>query len=348
MIVLNATIHRLDKDAHEQGEDSVVVKERDALLPVNDLLVSVAEQTIKIFAKNGNNTGTFGVDEDLYRFPIRLAEYRSGDIDFLALTKATVGIIKGKMQKVVLATGGHAFFLHYEQGGQEYILVAMLKLRDGAGISEGLEFESTLVIDTERLHEAARVSFSRWEGKKDSYLTFVKARGKDEVSGYFRDALACVNYTSAKDNTKRIIVAARAYVETLGLTEQETQQRWKDTKRRLFDCFDEGRKGIVLATIAAAVDPANPDGFTEFVTEGDQAAELMVSHDFVPDAKTFTKLRRIKATIGTVSVSFDVSDADEGRVTYDSQSGSLTVYNLPEDIREELKSYGQDPAEEQA
>lgn len=348
MNVLQATIHRLSKDQYAHGAGSVDVQLRESLLPVNPLLTRVAEQTVRLFAKRGNNTGTFGEDEDAYRFPVRLKEFRGEEIDFLEFSEVVVAIIESKMQFVVGATGGHAFFLHYDQGGAEYILVAMLKMRDGAGISDDLDLEPALVIDTDKLHEAAKVSLARWEQGEDAYLTFVKARGTDEVSAYFRDALACVNYTSAQKNTERMIEAARAYVVALGLSEDETQECWKQTKRRLFDCFDEGRSGVVLETIAAAVEPGQPELFSVFVTEGPQARDLMVSHQFVPHVKTFRQLRRLSAKMGTVTVAFDVADAAEGRIKYDSQADALVIPNPTEDIREALKEYAQDPADQPA
>ncbi|GAE48550.1 nucleoid-associated protein [Xanthomonas arboricola pv. pruni] len=348
MNILQATIHRLAKDQYAHGDGTVDVQLRNSLLPINPLLARVAEQTVKLFAKRGNNTGTFGDDEDAFRFPVRLKEYRNEDIDFLEFSEFVVAIIENKMKFVVGATGGHAFFLHYEQGGAEYLLVALLKLRDGAGISDDLDLEPALVIDTDKLHEAARVSFARWEEGEDAYLTFVKARGTEEVSAYFRDSLACVDYTSAQKNTERMIEAARAYVMALGLSEADTQERWKETKKSLFECFDNGRSGVVLETVAAAVEPGQPELFSEFVTEGPQAVELMISHQFVPHVRTFRQLRRLSAKMGTVSVAFDVADAAEGRVMYDSQTDSLVIRNPTADIREELKQYAQDPTDQQA
>jgi len=345
MNILHATIHRLVKDQYAHGEGTVTLQVRPTLLPVNALLRTVADQTLKLFAKRGNNTGTFGEDEDAFRFPVRLREYRAGELGFYELTEIVLGLVESKMESVVGATGGHAFFLHYEQGGSEYLLVAMLKLRDGAGISDDLDLEEALVIDTDKLHEAARVSLSRWEEGEDSYLTFVKARGTEEVSAYFRKALACVNYTTAQQNTERMIAAAREYVTSLGLGEEQSAERWKDTKQRLFGCFDAGRQGVVLETIAAAVDPDDPLSFSEFVTEGPHAMDLMVSHQFVPHVQTFRRLRRLNAKMGTVSVSFDVADAAEGRVKYDAQSDALLVFNPTAEIREELASYGHDPAQ---
>lgn len=52
--------------------------------------------------------------------------------------------------------------------------------------------------------------------------------------------------------------------------------------------------------------------------------------------------------MGTVSVAFDVADAAEGRVMYDSQTDSLVIRNPTADIREELKQYAQDPTDQQA
>lgn len=62
------------------------------------------------------------------------------------------------MGEEAFATGGYPLFLHYDNQGQEWLLVAMLKLKPGTGVNDQtLELSDTLSFDIDHLHEAARI-----------------------------------------------------------------------------------------------------------------------------------------------------------------------------------------------
>lgn len=312
---------------------------RDEPLPINDTLTGVCAQTLHLFSKKGNNTGTFGEDEDLHRFPVRVKEHRTEGTHFRDFSIHAVTIIEGEMSKSPLATGGHAFIVRYEHGGEDFLLVAMLKLREGAGIDDqSLELTPTLVIDTDKLHEAARLNLSRWDSGEVPYLTFIKGRGADEVTAYFRDALACDDYTSSRHHTKQVIAAAEAYVAQVeGISESERKQRWHDVRGRLFECFSQSRDEVVLAAIAVAIEPQAPELFEAFVTTGDNAQNFSFSHQFKPEKTAYKGLKRVNGKMGTISVSFDIDDVTGRRVTYDESQDALLIHNPSDEIKRQVK-----------
>lgn len=338
MEIKNAIIHKLNKAQHTSGTESVTVQLRDGLLPVDDTLSTVCSQTLHLFQRKGNNTGTFGTDEDSHRFPIRVNDYLQGGEEFEHFTHHAVGIIRDKMSQSSAANGGHAFFVHYTSGDGDFLLVAMLKLREGAGIDEdSLALMPTLVIDTDKLHEAARVNLSRWSNDEQPYLTFIKGRGSDEVTAYFRDALACEGYTSGRHHTSQVIRAAEAYVLQLdALSQEEKRQRWIEVRERLFDCFAQNKEEVVLTAIAVAVEPGASNLFEDFVTTGPQAQEFQVSHQFKPDREAYRGLKRVSGKIGTVSVAFDIDDVQQGRVAYDESSNALLIYAPTAELKREV------------
>lgn len=340
MEIKAAIIHHLKKLQHKSGEDSVSVHWRNDLLPANDTLTAVCAQTLHLFSKKGNSTGTFGEDEDLHRFPVRVKEHLSGAVDFLEFSKIAVNIIKGEMEGAPLATGGHAFIVSYEVGGEEFLLVTMLKLREGAGIDDdNLDLTPTLVIDTDKLHEAAKVNLSRWDAGTVPYLTFIKGRGADEVTAYFRKALACDDYTSGRHHTKQVIDAAETYVLQIeSLSAEEKQERWKEVRGKLHDCFSKSKEEVVLTAIAVAVDGIEPERFIEFVTTGENAHKFQFSHGFKPDQSVYKKLRRVQGKMGTIAVSFDIEDVAEKRVTYDENQDALLIHNPSESLKAEVKA----------
>ncbi|HFK2947347.1 TPA: nucleoid-associated protein [Stenotrophomonas maltophilia] len=339
MDIKGAVVHKLGKEQHSSGPGSVEVHLRDKPLPLDDTLASVCSQTLNLFQRKGNNTGTFGVDEDIHRFPVRVGEFVKSQLTFSEFTAHVVKIIGDKMEQAPLSNGGHAFFVNYTSGGDEFLLIAMLKLREGAGIDEvSLDLMPTLVIDTDKLHEAARLNVTRWQFGDEPYLTFIKGRGADEVTTYFREALSCVVYTSSKHHTSQMIAAANAYVADLPLLDQEAKKKvWTEVRERLFECFSSNKEEVVLAAIAVAVDPLQPHLFEEYVTIGVGASKYQVSHQFKPDRTTYSSLRRIRGKMGTVAVAFEVEDVRQGRVAYDDNSDALLIFGPSADLKKEIE-----------
>lgn len=338
MNIKDAIVHHLAKEQHTSGPESVVLHVREDLLPMDETLNSVCTQTLALFNRRGNNTGTFGQNEDVHRFPIRVQQYLDGEVVFEDFSAHAVEIIQSEMSKASAASGGHAFFVRYESGGEEFLLVAMLKLREGAGIDEAsLGLLPTLVIDTDKLHEAARLNITRWKSGDQPYLTFIKGRGADTVTAYFREALACEGYTSGRHHTKQIISAAEAYVLSLeSLTVEDRKERWTVVRERLFECFSQNKSEVGLAAIAVAVEPLEPQEFEAFVTTSDQASQFQVSHHFKPDREAYRGLKRVRAKMGTVTVAFDIDDVRQGRVAFDASANALLIYGPSEDVKKEI------------
>lgn len=336
MQIISATIHELKKLQHTHGEEVVSSIERDGLLPVDATLTNVCAQTIAFISKNGNNTGTFGDSEDIHRFPIRLKEYRDGTHSFEAFSKISLAIIAEHMANASAANGGYAFYLHYKQGNEEHLLVVMLKLKEGAGISDALALLPTLIIDTSKLHEAARVNLTRWESGMQPYLTFVKGRGADKVTEYFRTALACTGYTSSQHHTEQVIAAAKDYIHSLpGLSKDERNEKWGAVRTSLHTAFSSNAEEIVLDAIAVAIEPTDPDAFKDFIASEDSAGKYSFNHTFKPHSDTFRQLKRIRGKVGTISVSFDVEDVRQGRVVYDEEMGALIIRSVSDKVRQE-------------
>jgi nucleoid-associated protein len=341
MHIRAATMHQLKKVQFSHGEDVVDTVEREGLLPNDEVLSNVCVQTLNLFDKKGNNTGTFGDDIDLHRFPVRLNEYRANQHDFEAFSKLALAMLAEEMSDAAASNGGHYFFVHYEQSGNEHLLIAMLKLREGAGIDADLSLLPTLTIDTSKLHEAARINLTRWEAGMQPYLTFVKKRGEDKVTRYFRKALACTNYTSSQHHTSQVIEAAKEYVMSRpNASDEQRRAQWDAVRTSLHSAFASCKGEIVLDAIAVAVEPEEPSAFSDFVAEGVSAGKYSFDHAFKPHAETFKSLKRIKSHVGTVSLAFDLSDVKAGRVAYDQEAEVLIIQSdaVSHDLKQQVIS----------
>lgn len=337
MHIVEATIHQLAKAPQVKGPASVIRKLRSTALPVDPTLEAVCVDLLSMYATRSNSTGTFGAIPTLHQFPVHLAAYVEGTMPFLDFSEQALLLIEQEMSKSLLASGGFALFLRYQQGGSDYLLVAMLKLKQGAGINETtLDLEPTLNIDVNLLHEAARINLTRLSDGKEPYLNFIRGRSRaGDVTEYFRTALACENFTSAKHHTQQVINAATDFVEARQdlATDEEKREELIRVKSALFDCFSANKKEVVLQTLAAAIMPSDPQNFLDFVKDPALSEKYQISETFQPDKATYQRLQRIHGSIGkTIKLSFSVEDVQASRVSFDDSSNAVVLSNPPPDL----------------
>lgn len=350
MQIIEATIHRLRKAAHTHGEGSVTTQLRENNLPIDETLEGVCRDLLALYHRTSDSSGTFGNNPNVHVFPVRFDEYLQGALPFPDLSQATVDLIASQMAGVRLANGGYALFLRYREPPNDFLLIAMLKLKPGAGIDEdSLGLLPTLNIDLDLLNEAARINITRLQADEEPYLTFIKgARKGAEVTEYFRNALACQNYTNAAEQTKQLILAADDFVRQREDLESEEQRQHErlETRRRLFDCLQQNREEITLATAAAAIYPAEPNEFVTFtqaVVDGERTYKF--DGRFKPDRKTTQNLRRISGSMGSVRVSFDVADVRSGTVEYDPQRDAIIIKQPSNKLKQDILEHVDTPAD---
>lgn len=284
-----------------------------------------------MYITRSNSTGTFGANPTTHQFPVRLREYCSCELSFHDFTINALALIEREMGKSLLASGGFALFLRYADSNNDYLLVAMLKLKAGAGINEEtLDLEPTLNIDVSLLHEAARINLNQYAAAAQPYLTFIRGRSrKGDVTEYFRAALACENYTDAKFHTAQLMKAAGDFVNAREDIENEADRKKErsEMRARLYECFSQNKSEVVLQTLAAAIMPSDPEEFLTFVRDSTVNEHYQLPHQFQPDKKTFSQLKRIQGRIGkTISLSFSVDDVQQSRVVYDPSSNAILLY----------------------
>ena len=343
MLIREATIHQLIKAAQTVGEGSVSEHVRHVPLPVDGVLQGLCTELLGHYASSVNSNGTFGQDPLIHAFPVRLSSYVVGETDFQAFTVAGLTLIKEAMKDAIFANGGYALFLRYEQDGVEFLLIAMLKLKAGAGIDEEtLSLQPTLNIDLKLLHEAARVNLTRLANNTQPYLTFVKGKAKQgDITEYFRKALACVTFTDSKHHTDQLIKAADAFVAAR--TDLNPEQKFEERmqmRKRLSECMQQNSSQLVIATAAAAIRPEGPDEFIQFL-QSPQAADFHIDHSFQPHKPTYRRLYRITGKIGqTISVAFDVEDVQQQRVSYDADLNAVVLINPSEALKQSILENG--------
>lgn len=341
MLIQEATIHQLIKAVQTTGDGSVEHHHRPDALPIDAVLTTLCTDLLALYNSTVNSYGTLGQDTTTQMFPVRLNEYTGGTAAFHVFTTATLSLIKKEMQGSTFANGGYALFLRYQHDANDFMLIAMLKLKPGAGIDEAtLSLQPTLNIDLNRLHEAARINLTRLTTTTEPYLSFIKGKAKKgDVTEYFRNALACENFTNSSHHTDQLIQAADAFVDARPdlVTPEAKREEKGHMRRRLVDCFYNNAEEVNLQALAVAIMPGSPQDFVDFVRTGPQADQYQINDSFKPHRPTYNKIRRITGKIGgSVTVGFDVADVQALRVYYDPVIDGLVLKSPPESLKKTI------------
>lgn len=338
MEIQEAIIHRLIKEPQQTGDADVDYREER--LPINEVLINLTQEVVKVYNRNTNGYGTFHQDENLYRFPKLAGEYIAGEYDFVDFSKSTADLITQQMKSSTFASGGYLLIIRLTAGKKDWLIAALLKLKPGTAIEEDTKaLIESLGLDVDHLHEAARVDIKKWQEGDHPYLSFVKKRsGKDDITLYFRNALGCSDYTDSKHHTSQVMKAIDDYMEA---------QNWSRDKKfqirqqihQYFKLKTENKEPAILKSIAQTVDEQNPEKFEQHLVDGDYG----VNSEFDPHPRTYRRYKRVAGKLGNISISFDVSDVIDGNINYDENSGNIIIPgNTESTLVKEIREYQND------
>jgi len=329
MELQEAILHRIIKAEKTTGADSAKVIPRSERLPTDDQLLRTAESVLRIYAKAINGYGTFDSNQVRYQFPVLLQKYVVNDEDFVCFSNETASLIAEEMKNSYLSNGGYVLFLRYKNQDRDWLLVVMLKLKAGTGIDQNtLSFKETLSFDIDHLHEAARIDLEKWQVDTQPYLTFIKkSKGGEDVTKYFRHALGCTEYIDSKHHTDQVMKAVDGFCKD----QDWTSEQRNDARRRTYEyCDDKDKKGeeVNLTALSAFIFDQEPIAFSDYIRDNGYE----VGETFKPHRRTFIRLHRINAKVGSINVSFDVDDILQQHVDYDVDNNCLIIHNIPQDL----------------
>lgn len=346
MEITESIIHGVIKAKETSGAGSVALRPRLQALPLDDRLELLCNDVLALYTRLSNGYGTFGQDF-VHQFPPLMQQYLNDEIDLVSFSRTTCTLISDRMQEQFLATTSWPLFVRYTNQGRDWLLIAMLKLKEGVGIDETtLDLNESLSFDISHLHEAARIDLQKWQNNEQPYLSFIKRRaGDSDVTQYFRNAISCTEYTDAKHNTDVTIQAVEDYCASQGWDAERCQL----TRDRLYNFCNERKQEeqpVNLTALSAHINNQDPESFVQFVRE----SGYEVSEIFSPNPASYKKLMRVSRRFGSISVSFDVDDLRTELVSYDEDTDSIIIKQPPAElIRDMRKALGElADAEDQA
>ncbi len=329
-VIENFIIHRVLKKA---GATEASIKTREEVLNVSVEVEDLVRDILNVYnSKSARAYGIFNPDTENYPFSKYVKSYLSDQALFVKFTHNSMVRLQNRIKDATLATGGYIAFIHYKTEMKNYVMVVMLNDKGGTAIDEAtLEVNKTMHLDLDKLHFAARLNVTDWETDTSSkYLSFIKGRGTEGISKYFREFLGCDEFTESKRLTEKLVQAVKDFGDAKNLLEEDKQA----LKKLCFDYCEKKRKSrepVLLDELANHVWEIVPNEFLEFVND----EKYQLTSGFEPHAGSLRRLYRFSGKEKGLTISFD-SELLGKRVHYDKAKQTLTINGLPQDLKQEL------------
>ncbi len=358
MEIKQVVIHELIK---QSGTTMANINPADKLLNIDLLLVKelVAELN-KLYGTKGNNAiyGTFSRENVTNEFPSHTDKYLSNESDdfFLALSVRCMAELSREASAKQSSTGGYIVFARYKDQ-HDYLLIAMIKDKQGLQVNADLEPVSIISIDLSKIHQAARINLTTYKnvsGNEDNsenievkaYLSFVSPKTNNDVSGYFIKALDCSDGVPAARATKNAFTTVDAYCQTIPQL-KSLRPKVKDSLIRYFEGCLNNKQPATLAGIEHSIRQVVPadnhallDDFSQFANSD----EHQLPEVFGVNAAKLKTYTRIISKTPDWELSFQrtaVGVDENSELRYDKNAGLLTIRcseDLKKQIDEQLKS----------
>ena len=280
-----AVVHELIKEQFKDIQKSdirevVLKKDKPA---VNKLIIGATS----IYGKKNNAThyGIFA-KKTVSDFPKDFDAYSKIEISeksFLEITESAMVELFAAAKKTTASSGGYILFVDYENSQGRFLLIAMLKKRDGLRLNEHLEPEELIELDLSSLYHAARINFNKYnehaaaddEAKQElNYLSFLSQSAGRSAAGYFVTALGCAVGTASAAATKnRILESVKFFRERPNLRDKRIQ--FKDEVLRYLERQRDSGQSVKLSEVEAIARQFFP---AEMEGEADDLASEFIGH----------------------------------------------------------------------
>ncbi|GGZ75263.1 nucleoid-associated protein [Paraglaciecola chathamensis] len=359
-----AVIHELVKEP-AKGENNAIPA---SIIEAEDLLDSADEPTIKLIESiqslygtkgNASSQGTFD-SNGAYTFPAEFNNYidsNGEDNDFLKMTMNAMENLVKEAKDENFATGGYIVFAFYSQNGEEFVLGAMVKKRDGITL-KNLVPETVQEVDLSKLHQAVKVNLTRYLAVKDAeeaddqdtyapYLSFISPKLNKNAAGYFMSAFGCTDAIPAKILTESAINAVRDFFSDNQELENYSTEAYDSVVSYLDSTLKREDKSCVLEELNHLVNQLIPIELAEKYTDKfvvfANNEPYCIPERFYTNSSAVTKAKKLnikglhgawslnveKRVLGS-SVNDDVQFVHRGAESY------VTIRNLPEKIIDKL------------
>jgi nucleoid-associated protein len=325
--IISVAIHHLEKG----GAGTYQVHAGNGSLAVGNTAKRLIDELHRLYARRPSKAyGRFSIDTINFPTSLRLGDYIGGKTNFEETTLALMDTLAKEASGRPASEGGHVFFAHFSRDEVQYILVAIVNDKISAALTANADLEDVKHLDVDGYRFAGRVNLDGWAANEERYLSFLK--GKGAVSEYFKAFLGCDTTVLARVETTNLVQALKRFAETRSLKPNE---RADFMARAMNVCTRDAKadKPINIATLANELHPEDPEALIEVLADPDRG----ISDGFVADRRALKGLVEFKVKTADWAVEFDRKALHEGKVRFDPTENSITLLEVPDHIRRELR-----------
>jgi nucleoid-associated protein len=325
--ILNVVIHDLNR-----GESGFEIDPGDSALIVTHTMQRLVDQLSLLYGKRtGKSHGRF--EADIVNFPVQVHlrdYYINNSVNFYDATLNMMRVLRSCAQGTA-STGGHIFIAHIQRDSRDYMLVAMLNDELGAAITGDKDVEDSVYLDVKGFRLAGRVDLSQWAVGGDKYLSFLKGKGQDRVSDYFKQFLGCDSTIAAIIETQNLIAALESFAASSEMDEV-TKDDFLRSAYTICKRYADNDIPFEVEVFSNELWPHAPEVLAESLVE----ADLNISDGFVPDKRPLKKLVKFFGKTPNWKIEFDRKAISHGQIVFDAGAGTLTISDLPSDLLSRL------------
>lgn len=326
--ITDVVIHKLNKESHQR---TASLELRPTVLPVNTVVQRLIDHLYKQYAdKPGKGFGRFETDDNEYPVQKYLKQHvESSTISFLELSNQLMRHLETRAKTESLATGGYVLIAKTTSGSSNYILVAIVTEVVGTAITEGLEVVESVHLDMNQLRVAGRVDMTSWLSGADRYISFLK--GRTDVAGYFKLFLGCNDVHLAAEESLKLLKGLESFATEQALDISKKEALFNTAHSYLVNLAKENQP-VSLEALSNHLWPLEPQTLQIALANQD----LSLSDGFVPDRRVLKRLVKFEAKSQYWKLSFDRKALTTRAIEFNQSTGTLTLKNLPEVLRNEL------------
>ncbi|WP_462158103.1 nucleoid-associated protein YejK [Pseudoalteromonas sp. GB56] len=325
--VKKLVVHYVDKE-----DENTQIHLRNDEMPINERVNIFIEQLHHAYnGKPGKGFCAFSPEKNSV-VASSMQSYRNNEMGFWHVTEKAAEVLKEELDKYAFNETGYLIFCHYQYVATDYILIALINIKEHYSITSELDLASSRHLDITRMQLAARIDLQAWDTQADEnrYISFIKGRAGRKVADFFLDFLGCEEGIDPKQQSRSMLTAVEDYLSDQGFDKSEKDERRKEVFEYCNDRINSGEDAN-LEEIGSVISKDDETSFNDFY----QQQNYDIAESFPVDKKTVTGMVKLSGMGGGVSVGFERKHLGE-RVIYDPVNDTLTIKGVPPNLKDQL------------
>lgn len=319
-------IHHLRRNENDVYE----VLEGNGAIKLSKTAARLIDELHRLYARRASKAyGKFSDDTENFPTSGNIKKYLNKEIGFEKMTIAMMATLAKEAGAKATSTGGHVFFAHFDKEKIQYILVAIVNDKISAALTANEDLADVTHLDVEGFRFAGRVSLTGWANSEERYVSFLK--GKGSVSDYFKEFLGCDTTVLNKTETQGMVSALKAFADSQKF-DPSRREEFMTKARDICDRDARADKAVDFTALANELHPEDPEALIEVLADPNRA----LNDGFVADRRVLKGLAVFKRKTINWSVEFERRALHDGKVRYDPKENSITLLEVPDDLRQEL------------